>query len=275
MSNPYISLILSSRIKGNKNSKLLECLRGFADKAENKDSFEVLIKFDDDDEDAAKLNEEVKKLPIKVRTITTPRGKGYADLHKAYLDLFVLAAPSSKLFWVISDDLEIFSQNWDQALIEAYKKSGEKTAVLHANKLKNMATLTYMSSVEKVDCYPIWSRKWLCSAGFGYSFSTDGWTGIIEFLVFTNHNIDNRIVVENLKYERHIDPEIDSATSPRWINERQKLLDMVASDNFRNIAAETAATVAAKINKEGKKRVSSLLGVRQLIYKNFMDKKTA
>ena len=251
MSDIQLSVILASRINGNKNSKLMNCLKSLVYNSENKDSFEVLIKFDDDDNDVKSTIEEIEKLPINIKYIITPRGKGYSDLHKAYLDLFVLASASSELFWVISDDMVITTGRFDSVIINKFNEFRDKTCVLHT-RVKYLKNSNITDAVTDVDCYPIWTRKWLCTAGFGYSFSTDGWTSLLEYLLYKKHKIDNRVFVNMLDYDRNINMAIDGEGSERWNNERKNMIDMVNTDNFLRIARETSKTIAYRIKKEGR-----------------------
>jgi hypothetical protein len=250
MSDIQLSIILASRIQGNKNSRLKDCLKSLVYRSENKESFEVLIKFDDDDDIQVAL-EEIKDLPINIKYIVTPRGKGYSDLHKAYLDLFVLTSASSELFWVISDDMVITTDRFDSVIINKFNEYRDKTCVLHT-RVKYLKHSNINDAITDVDCYPIWTRKWLCTAGFGYSFSTDGWTSLLEYLLYKKHKIDNRVFVNMLDYSRHINKDIDGEGSLRWNNERKNMIDMVNTENFLRIARETSKTIAYRIKKEGR-----------------------
>ena len=268
-----ISIILASRVKGNKNSDIINLIETSCSKAFDKNSFEFLIKFDDDDEDAKIVAEKISKLPVSTNIIVTPRGKGYADLHKAYLDLFMIADKDSEIFWVVSDDMIIESDGWDKLLIDAFNENIGKTFVMHAAKLKNLVNSSVTHAVESVDCYPIWTRKWLCSAGFGYSFSTDGWTGLIEYLLFRDYGIDNRVYVEGIKYRRKIDEEIDGVNAPRWNNERKTMINMISNQNFIKISEETASSVASKIYREGKMLKFDLRSLRHQLIRLFKFRK--
>lgn len=270
--SPLISIVMSCRIAGNTNSMLPNCMKSLMQHAADARQFEVLIKFDDDDADVQKTLEAAKQSGANISHIITPRGKGYFDLHKAYMDLFAMASPSSQLFWVISDDMEVHTQDWDQHLIDAWKPHAHLSCVLHAKKLMDLQKAHYSRAIVRCDAYPIWSRKWLASAGFGFTFSTDGWTSLLEYLLFRDHGVDSRIAVPGIRLYRHTDDMIDSEQSDRWTNERQTMIDLVESDNLKSIINELVRGLAEKIKAEGGSLRKARRSLRQQLKSLFMER---
>lgn len=254
--NILLSLIMCCRIKGNVNSDLLNVLKDFISKASSPDSLEILIKFDDDDDDAAKIFEELKALPVTVKYIVTPRGLGFADLHKACMDLIPIADVNSELFWGITDDMDIYTQNWDRLIYDAYKKAKVKTCVLRVGKVIKFHKISLADTPHKLDSFPVWSRGWLTTAGIGYTTGCDIWTNMLEYLLFRDHGIDNRIKVRGIKYKRRIHPVLDQYGSEKWNKEVVPVLDLMETDNFKLLAEDTALGLAGKIKLSGKKRVN-------------------
>jgi hypothetical protein len=265
-----VSLIMCCRIKGNENSDLLNVLKSFIDKASSVNSIEILIKFDDDDDKAAKIFDELKELPVTVKYIVTPRGLGFADLHKACMDLFTVADINSELFWGITDDMDLYTPNWDRFIYDAYKKAKIKTCTIRLGKLIKFHRISLAETPHKLDSFPVWSRGWLTSATIGYTTGCDIWTNMIEYILFRDYGIDNRLVPKKrVEFKRRIHPVLDQYDSEKWFKYCVPVLKLMETDNFKLIAEDTALAVAGKIKMTGKKRVSLYYGFRMNLKRRF------
>lgn len=228
--------------------------------AYDKNNFEFLIKFDEDDEEAARL---FNQLPSNARYIVEPRGEGYSGLHNWYAYLYKMAKPESDLFWVIGDDLDIFTKHWDKLILKAHKKYKDKTVIIRAKKLIRLHKQIYPPI--KIDSYPVWTRNWLDITGFGTFTYIDVWTAILEHHLFKYHNIDNRVLVKKLKYLRRWHEEIDGVGRQKWNTTYQAALDEMNSREYKLKVAMVGNHLKQKIQKEGKLPIHSLYQVRQQI----------
>ena len=173
-----ISVLLASRAKGNPNMRFHALMESLLGKAVNPDNFEILVKLDDDDVHHPLYIGGIDK-PIRVKTIITPRAKGYADLHKAYMDLLAIASPDSELFWVLSDDVTVGTAGWDKEIINIAGIRNGRPLVINTISDIDMRSLNSSTCIGNVDTFPVWTRAWLAVAGFGYNFNTDGWTSLL------------------------------------------------------------------------------------------------
>jgi len=132
MSHP-ITILMPSRMAGNENSRFRACLSSLADHADDATNFELLIKFDDDDQDLPTLLGIVKEFRnrFSIRHIVTSRASGYGDLHKAALDLLRIADANSVLFWGLGDDCVVQSPGWDTKMLARCHDYDDGLFVLH------------------------------------------------------------------------------------------------------------------------------------------------
>ena len=254
-----ISIFISCRIDGNKNSAILICLQRIFENAANPSSVEVLIKFDDDDSGVAKVLEELKTKPYfeNIRYIFAPRWGGYSDLHKAYNALLEIVNPESRIYWIVSDDAEIMCKGWDKLIMDKVDIFADGIFVMHGSPLVKMGKKTMLEAIEKCDPYPIWSKKWIRAAGsFGETFSTDGLSSILERELFNRYGLDRRIFIPQLDITRHTRAE-DFGNSVKWDVKRKAGIDHMMGDDFRprfdkmvdEIYKQTSKSVRADINK--------------------------
>lgn len=105
MANLLASLLIPSR---KRNRSLIECIESFLGSAVDINTFEVLVRLDDD---APPL----ERVPDRTRVITGPRPlRGYADIHLLYNELY--KASSGQYVWVLNDDVRLMSDSWDMQL---------------------------------------------------------------------------------------------------------------------------------------------------------------
>lgn len=235
-----ISILIAHRKEGNENSNIERCLESLRNTASSPDNYEILIKCDDDIHEVS-----------GARCISTPRAGGYADLHKAYMDLLIIASPESELFWVISDDVEIRMQDWDMALLDIAKQHIGKPYVINTATIFNMLTTNKNDAINGADSYPLWSRNWLAIAGFGYTWATDGWTSLLAHALENDFGVmvnDYRYFVY-IKPYRHPEASID-ASLPKWKlrkQQRDKMFEIHISPQIQNIIHLKAAALAREI----------------------------
>lgn len=243
-----ISIFMACRAKQSGELIMRNALTSLIANAKSPHSLEFLLKFDDDDPRLQELTAVCDELAPKVgnlKFIITPRGAGYSDLNKAYNDLLRVASPQTELYWVISDDLEIYSKNWDSILM-AHKHSDGLYMIHFMHRLWYNRISLRDDSIEGPDCYPVWSKLWIgLQGGFGHVFATDGWTSLVRHRLWTKHKIDRGFFVD-IKMRRHEGAD-DLAGSERWNTVRKEILDLMVSDQMLQLADMTAQCFAQHI----------------------------
>lgn len=252
--NPILSIIMACRVGGNSNSKLANCFNYLVRNAADAAHFEILIKLDTDDERIADIQSVIQSLSdrLTIKTIITPRAGGYGDLHKAYLDLLRIANPSSELYWVISDDIEIHGKSWDAKLISHCRDYPDGLYTLNTLLLPELDHVTAQHALEVCDMYPLWSKRWIgLQGGFGYTYSTDGWTNLLCHKLRNDYGVDRRIFVEDIKLRRHTVAG-DLKGSERWNGVRREGIEMMLSPQLQYLLDCTARSFVYHLQHHGK-----------------------
>ena len=105
-------------------SKYKEKLSGLFDNLEltasDMDSFEVLVKVDDDHQEMIDFLETEKRLrPFLMRYIATPRLDGYWSIYIALNDLLKIALEETYFIWAPNDEIRFATKHWD-AIVRKY-----------------------------------------------------------------------------------------------------------------------------------------------------------
>jgi len=251
MSAVDISILLGCRVGGNTNSSLITCLNSIVDNATAPARLEILIKFDDDDQGVPQLLGELEALKgrTNIKTIITPRGKGYGDLHKAYNDLLLIADPQSELYWVISDDMEVLTKGWDAKLQQTLGRFEDKIFVAHT--LIDFIHPTLIDAIESPDSYPIWSKRWITlTGGFGYTFSTDAWTAMLLQVLQRRYHYNRHVFVPDLVIKRKL-AAMDMPGSERWVGIRKDTIELLQTPQVQYLLDESANSIASRIMQSG------------------------
>ena len=126
-----ISILVCSRISGNKNWGLLNLLSSLKQKSSSYDNFEVLIKFDSDDKKVPKVLPKLDTYPFKIKYLVEPRGRGYLDLHVFYNRLFSLVDERSTVIGAMGDDFEIIQEGWDEIILSKASIFPDQIFIIH------------------------------------------------------------------------------------------------------------------------------------------------
>ena len=215
------SAILTSRIEGNGDSRLIGLLDSIEKNSHIHNSFEVLIKFDNDDTEAYKLVSKFPSYSFKINHIFDERGRGAMDFHIGYTTLLSIANPNTIFFITLADDF-VVKKDWDLILSSTLNIMGDepksKKWVLY-NKIEDDIFLIQHSpypdnlnfdknnieNITGLEIAPAFSKKfiYLCG-GFGYTSFTDAWVVLLQHELKHTHNIDitnftNKEYVERLE----------------------------------------------------------------------------
>ncbi len=106
-----MSILMATR---NRPHLLAESLDSLYSLAKDKSLVEFIFKIDDDDRETIAMVLELSR-HIPCRTIVSPRGAGYAEIHR-YVNEMSAIARGDWLF-IFNDDARILTQDWDQVLL--------------------------------------------------------------------------------------------------------------------------------------------------------------
>jgi hypothetical protein len=112
-----ISIITASIHK----EKLCGLFDNLESTANNMDSFEVLVKVDDDHQEMIDYMEtERRRRSFLIRYIATPKLDGYWSIYIALNDLLKIASDETYFVWIPNDEIRFATQNWDN-IVHRYR----------------------------------------------------------------------------------------------------------------------------------------------------------
>lgn len=267
-----ISLIVCSRISGNRNwglPKLLDSLKRMSSDCKN---FEVLVKFDSDDKRVRSILRDLDAYPFRIKHLIEPRGRGYVDLHIAYNRLLSIADDRAVAVGVVADDFEIIYPGWDEAILSKTKTFQDNIFILHCRPHPPVfrpnyheqkfyldfdidATLSEDPKVSEgfvVDESPFWSKKLLdiCGGVTHHQASLDGWTLYLEYILWHRYGINRTLFTDGLLMQRKFNRKTDHRLGVRWYTERRYLLEFMRSRFYKTFLEHQALNLFLNINSD-------------------------
>ena len=260
-----ISLLVCSRISGNKNYSLFNLLESLKLMSSNYKNFEVLIKFDSDDKKVAKILPKLNNYPFKIKYLIEPRGRGYLDLHVFYNRLFSLVDERSVVVGAMGDDFVITEKGWDGIILSKTNVFSDKIFIIHGRPHPPISRENYqeqkfyldfdinnLENLYIIDEAPFWSKKLIdICGGFGSTLSTDAWTLSLEYSLFHRCGVNRTIFLKQPIAYRIIKDEIDQKMSIRWWTDRAEFFAFMRSSFYHTFVGQQAANIYCniKINK--------------------------
>ena len=250
-----ISLLVCSRISGNKNfglPSLLECLSHMSSNHEN---FEVLIKFDSDDKKVNKILPTLETYPFKIKYLIEPRGRGYVDLHVFYNRLYSLVDERSTVIGAMGDDFEIVQEGWDEVVLSKANIFPDQIFIIHyyqedyeRQRFYQDFDINTLGGSIAFDEAPLWSRKLLdICGGLGHVSFTDAWTVMLEYYLFHRCGINRTIFLEQPLVTRKAKEQVDGQIALRWWTERANNFAFMRSRFYKTLVEQQAVNIYCNI----------------------------
>jgi hypothetical protein len=258
-----ISILVCSRISGNKNFGLPDFLDSLKRMSSNYENFEVLVKFDSDDEKVPRLLPKLESYPFKIKYLVEPRGRGYLDLHVFYNKLFSLVDERSVVIGAMADDFEIIQEGWDEIILSKVNIFPDQVFIIRTGSsviaLKDrqdpQGSQFYLDfdidSLENdgaCDEAPLWSRKLLeICGGVGPISFTDAWTVTLEYFLFHTCGIYRTIFLQKPAIYRKGKEEVDGTIALRWWTDRAANFAFARSHFFKALVEQQAVNIYSNI----------------------------
>lgn len=256
-----ISLLVTSRIDDNPNWGLPNLLEGLAEKSANHENFELLVKFDSDDQLVPDFVKTLKKYPFQIKHLVEPRGRGYIDIHIGYTRAMSLADPRSTVMGCFADDFVITAECWDEQVLAETNKFEDDIFIIHQiphppfyrpsyknNPFYMDFDLNHMDTIEVIDEGPFWSRKLLeICGGLGHVSFTDAWTLCLQWFLFHNYGINRTRFTSEPLIHRRLHEDVDTEHSDRWHNDRKWNFEFIDSDFYRTMVKNQARNIALNL----------------------------
>lgn len=176
-----ITLLLPTRKLGNPDNRMETLLSSFEELTEHPERCEILLKVDADDDLSFYYGLKKRFSALNLRFFVTPRGRGYADVHRHFAYLADRASPTSKACVFLNDDLKITRRGWDQDAYELIQ--GGTVFFAGAISPDTIGTLNLVGNHPRPhysyvsDSFPIFSMK-LVESLRSASEGLEGWTSL-------------------------------------------------------------------------------------------------
>lgn len=278
-----ISIIVTSRIQGNNNHNLNKLIMSLTENTRNHENMELLVKFDEDDNRAPMLTDDILHydLPFEIKVIFGNRGRGYIDIHHGYNRLLTRLSKESTIVTAMADDFTV-KKDWDLALKGASEGSGEFFIIhqtphpflegIPTSPLKELRpnsnfhkfdmslNMFHSEELHPIDGMPAWSTQLLIECAmygtvrpsfdtlevFPISF-TDAWTLCLEFVLWNEYKINITKFVDEPVIVREVTEKDQPFNQERWMGDRKNNFDYIKSSSFRNIVEHQAREIACRL----------------------------
>lgn len=253
-----ISLLVCSRVSGNRNFALLNLLDSLKRMTSNYDNVEVLVKFDTDDRRVHKVLPKLGSYPFKVKYLIEPRGRGYVDLHVFYTRLFSLVDEKSIVMGAMGDDFVITLKHWDEIVLSKVNLFPDQIFIIHGRQYPADVSWDHASyldfdidSLEErgvIDEAPLWSRKLLdICGGLGHVSFTDAWTLALEYYLFHRCGLNRTIFLDERIITRSSRQDVDGMVAVRYWSQRADNFAFMRTHFYKTLVEQQALNVYLNI----------------------------
>lgn len=296
-----ISIFVCSRINGNKNSKLLGLVESLIKNSNSVNNYELLVKFDDDDNEAFSAIKKIEKLPVNFSYLFGKRERGYIDIHKGYASLIKIANPKFKIYTCFADDFIVIQKNWDLEVLKLYKNINLKYFIIHQRphppqrdqpsdgldnslnknlffkkfKFRKSFNPNYLEDLYVIDEAPMWSAELIkLLNSFGTVSFTDAWTLVFQNYLFAKYKVNITYFTNKEIIYRNLLDEIDGKKSKRWSSDRKFNFNFIKSDKFIFDTQNEVDKVFSQINKSQQEFIRARLKyLYEVYFKNMIIEK--
>lgn len=251
-----LSIIIASIRKQN----LSQLFDNLEDTASDMDSFEVLVKVDDDNSEMiAYVETEKRQRPFSIRYIATPRLNGYWSLYLAYNELWEISSPETYFVIDINDETRFATRHWDDILRRYVGYFSDDIFHLRTSERRY---LEFKSLVECLPCgesYGFFTKKWLSlTEGLAVGEAvTDTGQECINYFLRTQCGCFRGVAVDDIKFasEEIAVSAAHGLSKEEWRNKLRgiyclyaRLLTRDRIENFYRLARKLNAYIWASEN---------------------------
>lgn len=189
-----LSIIFSSRIKDNPDGNIKRFLDSLVDCGGNQDNVEVILKFDEDD-DQVPPKTFFDNYPFNIKVHQWSRGEGRHSIHLDHFYLFAQHNPRSKFVMLGSDDFTFnrFGFIDDILSIEdefAFVGYARPRMELYAPNWKEERVMNVWKHNEGVSLPCMSTRTLEVLQNWGWQSNGDNWVTLLVILMYANYQMD-------------------------------------------------------------------------------------
>jgi len=240
--------------------KLSKLFTNLEDTASDMDSFEVLVKVDDDNpEMIAYLEAEKRKRPFSIRYVATPRRRGRWDIHLGYNEAWEISSPETYFVIGINDETTFATKNWDDILRRYVGYFPDDVFHLRISQRRH---LNFKSVVECMTCgesYGFYTKRWLSlteGPAVGEA-GVDTGQSCVNYFLRTQCGCSRDVVVDDIKVanEEIAASATHGLSKKEWHEKLLRIYDVYAQsltrdkiENFYRLARNLNAYIWATEN---------------------------
>jgi len=189
-----LTLILTSRVKDNKDSNMDQLLSSLQECGGNNDNCEVLIKYDHDD-DLRPPKEYFKKFPFEVKTFVWSRGEGRHSFHLDHFYLFSQRNRKSTFALLCADDFTFTRKGFVDEILsieDEYCFVGPRRprAELYKGRWRDPNVMGVWKHNEGVSL-PCFSTRCIeVLQNYGWQCNGDNWKTLLHILMYEKYGMD-------------------------------------------------------------------------------------
>lgn len=189
-----LSIILTSRVKGNKDSNMDKLLSSLQDCGGNQENCEVLVKYDTDDDQQPDISY-FDKFPFKVKKFVWSRGEGRHGFHLDHFYLFSQRNLNSRFVLLCADDFTFIKKGFIDDILniqDEYCFVGPRRprVELYANKWKVPQIMEVWKHNEGVSLPCFSTRMIEVLQNYGWQCNADNWKTLLHILMYEKYNLD-------------------------------------------------------------------------------------
>jgi len=189
-----ITLLLTSRVKDNKDSNIGKLLSSLVECGGNKSNCEVLIKYDSDD-DSQPDESFFEQFPLNIKKFVWSRGEGRHSIHLDHFYLFSQRNLNSKFVLLCSDDFTFIKNGFIDDILEikdpyCFVGPRRPRVELYKNNWRQPNIMSVWKHNEGVSL-PCFSVKCIeVLQNYGWQCNADNWKTLLFILMYEKYNID-------------------------------------------------------------------------------------
>lgn len=248
-----VSIVLASKHKQN----LSGLFANLEDTAKDMDSFEVLVKVDDDNLGIITyLEAEQKRRPFSITYAATPRLNGYWSLWLAYNELWKMSSSETYFVVGINDETRFATRHWDDILRGYVGYFPDDVFHLRISQRRHLELKSLVECIPYGESYGFFTKKWLSlTEGLAVGeAAVDTGQECVNYFLRTQGGYFRGVAVDTIKVEN----EEIAVSASHGLSEREfskklqgifslyaKLLTRDRIENFYRLAQKLTAYIWA------------------------------
>jgi len=204
-----VTLILTSRVQGNKDSNISNFLNSLISCGGNKTNCEILIKYDTDD-DSQPSETFFSNFQLNIKKFVWSRGEGRHSIHLDHFYLFSQRSLQSRFVLLCSDDFTFNRKGFLDDILNindefCFVGSNRPKVEHYKNRWREKNVMSVWKHNEGVSL-PCFSVKCLeVLQNFGWQCNADNWKSLLTILLYEKYDIDIWRTVPNFYFRNPSD----------------------------------------------------------------------